>query len=213
MTFLFPKLTVFLGIPGNKTWYISKKKKNPKGSWIFIGRTDAEAPILWSPDAKSQLIGKDSDAGKDGRQKGMTEDEMVGWRQLNGHESEQTLGVGDGQGNPECCSPRGHKEGDTAERLNCTEVWERMYILFSSRGSQIHINCFKFTCPKALTALRLQPHCSQKCFPNTPVTNQRWDRRMRTSQGITHHAPRADSTHVETKPAPAQPMRVYGIYL
>ena len=76
---------------------------NPKGnqSWIFIGRTDAEAPILWPPDVKNWLIGKDPDAGKDWRQeeKGMTEDEMVGWRhQLDGHEFEQSLLVGDGQG-------------------------------------------------------------------------------------------------------------------
>ena len=75
---------------------------HPKGneSWIFIGRTDAEAetPILWIPDAKNWLIGKDSDAGKDWRQeeKGMTEDEMVGWHhQLDGHELEQAPGVGD----------------------------------------------------------------------------------------------------------------------
>ena len=81
------------------------KSVNPKGnqSWIFIGRTDAEAeaPILWPPNAKSWLIGKDSDAGKDWRQeeKGMTEGEMVGWHhRLNGHELEQALGVGDGQG-------------------------------------------------------------------------------------------------------------------
>ena len=73
------------------------KPVNPKGNqpWIFIGRTDAkaEAPILWPPDVKNWLIGKDSDAGKDWRRekKGMTEDEMVGWHhQLNGHESEQT---------------------------------------------------------------------------------------------------------------------------
>ena len=66
---------------------------HPKGdkSWVFIGRTDVEAetPILWPPDAKNRLSGKDPDAGKDGRQKekGMTEDEMVGWRQrLYGHE-------------------------------------------------------------------------------------------------------------------------------
>ena len=76
---------------------------HPKGnqSWIFIGRTDAEAetPILWPPDAKNWLIWKDPDAGKDWRweEKGMTEDEMVGWHhQLNGHEFEQALGVGDG---------------------------------------------------------------------------------------------------------------------
>ena len=75
----------------------------PKGNqpWIFIGRTDTEAepPILWPPDLKSQLIGKDPDAGKDWRQeeKGITEDKMVGWHhQLNGHEFEQTLGDGEG---------------------------------------------------------------------------------------------------------------------
>ena len=67
------------------------KPVNPKGNqpWMFIGRTDAEAPTFWPPDAKSQLFGKDLDAGKDWRQeeKGMTEDEMVGWHpQLNGHE-------------------------------------------------------------------------------------------------------------------------------
>ena len=78
---------------------------NPKGnqSWIFIGRADAEAeaPILWSTDAKNWLIGKDPDAGKDWRQeeKGMIEDEMVGWHHwFNGHEFEQTMGVGGGQG-------------------------------------------------------------------------------------------------------------------
>ena len=77
---------------------------NPKGNqpWIFIGRTDAEAeaPILWPPDVKSQLIGKDPDAGKDRRQeKGMTEDKMVGWYHwLSGHEFEQAPGGGEGQG-------------------------------------------------------------------------------------------------------------------
>ena len=80
-------------------------------SWIFIGRTDAEAetPILWPPDAKSWLIGKDPDAGKDWRQeeKGTTEDEMVGWHhRLYGHESEQAPEVDDGQGGLVCCSLR-----------------------------------------------------------------------------------------------------------
>ena len=75
---------------------------NPKGnqSWIFIGRTDAEAetPILWPPDAKNWLIGKDSESGKDWRQeKGTTEDKMVGWHhQLDGHKFEQAPGIGDG---------------------------------------------------------------------------------------------------------------------
>ena len=80
-------------------------KVNPTGnqSWIFIGRTDAEAeaPILWPPDVKSWLFRKDPDAGKDLRQKkqGMTEDEMIGWYHwLNGHEFEQALGDGEGQG-------------------------------------------------------------------------------------------------------------------
>ena len=94
-------------------------------SWIFIGRTDpeAEAPILWPPDAKNWLTGKDPDAGKDWRQeeKGMTEDEMVGWQHwLNGHEFEQTLGDSEGQGDLVCCSPRGCRELDTTEQLNWT---------------------------------------------------------------------------------------------
>ena len=96
---------------------------HPKGnqSWIFIGRTDAEAevPILWPPDGKNWLIGKDPDAGKDWRQeKGTIADEMVGWdHQLDGHEFEQALGVDDRRGSPVCCSPRGHKESDTTEWL------------------------------------------------------------------------------------------------
>ena len=99
----------------------------PKGDqpWMFIGRTDAEAetPILWPPHAKSWLTGKDPDAGKDWRreEKGTTEDEVVGWHHwLDEHESEQALGVGDGQGSLACCSPWGHKESDTTERLNWT---------------------------------------------------------------------------------------------
>ena len=95
-------------------------------SWVFIGRTDVEAeiPVLWPPDAKSWLIWKDPDAGKDRRQqeKGTTEDEMVGWHHwLNGHEFGLTLGVGDGQGGLTCCSPWGHRESDTTKRLNWTE--------------------------------------------------------------------------------------------
>ena len=101
------------------------KSVNPKGnqSWIFIGRTDAEAPTLWSPDEKSQLIGKGPDAGKDWRreEKGTTENEMVGWHhQLDGHEFEQTSGVGDGQGSLPCCNPWGRKESDRAQQLKWT---------------------------------------------------------------------------------------------
>ena len=86
--------------------------------------SEAEAPILWPPDVKNWLIGKDYDAGKDWRQeKGMTEDEMVGWHhRLNRHEFEQALGVGDGQGSLMSCNPWGHKELDTTEWLNWTEL-------------------------------------------------------------------------------------------
>ena len=97
---------------------------NPKRNqpWIFIGRTDAEAeaPVLWSPDAKSQLIGKDPDARKDWRQEEnrTTEDEMVGWHhRLNGHEFEQTPGDGEGQRSLAWCK-WGHKELGMTERLN-----------------------------------------------------------------------------------------------
>ena len=119
---------------------LSRKPKpvNPKGNqyWIFTGRVDAEAevPILWPPDAKNWLIGKDPDVGKDGRQeeKGTTEDEMVGWRLwLNGHEFVQALGVGDGQGSPACCSPWGCKELNTTERLNWTELRHWVMTLLS----------------------------------------------------------------------------------
>ena len=101
---------------------------NPKGNqhWIFTGRTntEAEAPILLPPDEKSQLIGKNPDAGKDWGQeeKGITEDEMVRWHLwLNGHDSEQTQGYSEGQGRLACCSSWGRKELDTTERLNNRE--------------------------------------------------------------------------------------------
>ena len=93
---------------------------------MFIGRTDieAETPILWAPAVKSWLIGKDPDAGTDWGQeeKGMTEDEMVGWHhQHNGHGFGWTPGVGDGQGGLRCCSSWGHKESETTEQLSWIE--------------------------------------------------------------------------------------------
>ena len=103
---------------------------HPKGdqSWVFIGRTDVEAetPIFWPPHVKGWLIGKDSDAGRDWGQeeKGMTEDEMVGWHHwLNGHEFGWTPRVGDGQGGLACCSSWGRKESDMTEWLNWTECY------------------------------------------------------------------------------------------
>ena len=115
-------------------------------SWIFIGRTDAEAgaPVLWPHDAKSWLIWKDPDAGKDWGQeeKGMTEVEMVGWHHwLNGLGLVWTPAVGDGQGGLACCDSWGHKESDTTEWLNWTKMktllrhqihahWERSLEIF-----------------------------------------------------------------------------------
>ena len=118
------------------------KPVNPKGnqSWIFIGRTDAEAeaPILWPPDVQNWLVGKDPDAGKDWRweEKGMTVDEMVRWHdQHSGCEFEPALGVDDGWIRLVCCSLCGCKELVTTEQLNwivdlqcctsssCTAMW------------------------------------------------------------------------------------------
>ena len=101
------------------------KPLDPKGNWpwIFIGRTDAEAeaPILWPPDVRSRLIGKDPDGGKDWgqKEKRVSEDEMAGWYHwCNGHELGQTLGDGEGQRGLVYYSPWGRKEWDTTERLN-----------------------------------------------------------------------------------------------
>ena len=126
-------------------------------SWIFIGRTDAEAetPILWPPDAKNWLIGKDPDAGKDWRQeKGTTEDEMVRWHhRLDGLEFEQALGVGDRQGSLWCCSPWGHKESDTTEQLNnnhsCFTLPLPVFVVLQ-RESAIRIRMFPLGLPSHL---------------------------------------------------------------
>ena len=111
------------------------KPVSPEGNqkWIFIGRTDtkAETPILWPPHLKNWLTGKDPDAGKDWRQeeKGMTEDDMVGWHhRLDGHDFEQAPGVGDGQGGLVCCDSWGRKESDTTQQLKWTELnWTDYY--------------------------------------------------------------------------------------
>ena len=112
-------------------------------SWVFIGRTDAKAetPILWPPDVKSWLIGKDPDAGRDWGQeeKEMTEDEMAGWHhRLDGHEFEWTPGVGDGQGGLSCCDSWGGKESDTTEWLSWTEL---MNVL---NATELQILCYEY---------------------------------------------------------------------
>ena len=103
--------------------------------WDFFGRNDAkaEAPVVWPPHAKSWLIGKDSDAGRDWGQEEKRETEV---RWLDGRESEWTPGVGDGQGGLACCDSWGRKESDTTERLNWTELnWDR-----SNRGEIPKLN-------------------------------------------------------------------------
>ena len=112
---------------------------HPKGnqSWIFIGRTDAEAkaPILWPPDAKHQLTGKDPEAGKDWRwdEKGMTEDEMVGWHHwLGGHEFEQAPGDGEGQGRPGMLQSMGSQ----------SQTWLSNWTTIQQSDSVIHMYMF-----------------------------------------------------------------------
>ena len=110
-------------------------------SWIFIGRTDAEAPILWPPDLKSWLTGKDPDAGNDWGQeeKGAAEDEMVKWNHwLNGHEFEQTLGDSEGQGSIVCCSPWGHRVGHDLETEQQQAVQETSWFTLFWSGLQTH---------------------------------------------------------------------------
>ena len=116
--------------------------------WDFFGGNDAKAetPVLWPPHAKSWLIGKDFNAGRDWGQeeKGMTEDEMAGWHHwLDGRKSEWTPGVGDRQGGLACCDSWGHKKSDMTEQLNWTELLVALtalhcnHVLFPSLGSRI----------------------------------------------------------------------------
>ena len=115
--------------------------------WVFIGRAAAEAetPILWPPHAKSWLIGKDPDAGRGWGQeeKGTAEDEMAGWHhRLDGHESEETLGIGDGQAGLACCDSWGRKESDITEQLNWTEstYWNKGTIQYFATWRRILSN-------------------------------------------------------------------------
>ena len=115
---LVPWIYLSLPLYNHKGFDLGYMKGNQ--SWIFIGRADAEAetPVLWPPDAKNWLSGKDPDAGKDRRQeeKGTTEDEMAGWHHwIDGHEFEWTLGVDNGQGGLACCSLWGRKESEPSD--------------------------------------------------------------------------------------------------
>ena len=124
------------------------KPVNCKGnqSWIFIGKTDAEteAPIIWRHDAKNWLTGKDPDAGKDWRQeeKEMTEDKMIGWLHwLDGHEFEQSLGVGDGQGSLVCCSSWGRK------------------VFWSCVFDMVVLNVAMYSCPDGIPEWAVRTRC------------------------------------------------------
>ena len=117
--------------------------------WVFFWRTEAKAetPILWPPHVKSWLIGKDSDAGRDWGQeeKGMTEDEMVGWHhRLDGCEFGWTPGGGDGQGGLVCCDSWGCKESDMTEQLNWIEL--RFVIAFLPRSKHPLISWLQSPC-------------------------------------------------------------------
>ena len=135
MIIIDPDLLVHL------TNYHSSKDNHNNQPWLFKGRTDAEveAPILWPPDSKSWLAGKDPDARKDwGQEKGATEHEMVGWHHcLNGHEFEQTLGDTEGWGSLACCSQWVQKEIKTWLSYWTTTYWhitaQMFNILFFSR--------------------------------------------------------------------------------
>ena len=161
------------------------KPFSPKGTrlWIFIGKTDAEAeaPVLWPPDVKSQLIGKDPDGGKHWGQeeKEGTEDEMVGWHHwLNEHEFEQTPGDSKGQGSVACCSPWGHKELDRTYQLNNNNNliapikngrrrrWHPTLVLLpgKSHGRRSLVGCSPWGREESDTTERLHFHFSLSCI-------------------------------------------------
>ena len=137
---------------------------NPKGHqpWILFGRTDAEGPLLWPPDANSWFSGKDPDAGKDWRQKEKkaTEDEIVRWHhQFNGHELGQTAGDGEGKGSLVCCSPCGHEELNVTWWLNNSnplrnqDLAPKLHYYFSA-APPLSLNSFPSlvsTCPLELS--------------------------------------------------------------
>ena len=138
---------------------VSWTARRSNQSWVFIGKTDVEAetPILWPPDVKRWLIGKDPDAGKNWGQeeKETTEDEMAGWHHRpDGHGFGWTLGVGDGQEGLACCSSWGYKESDMTEQLNWTE-WLNCWL------------CHLFLLPNALPSKDSEIHALK--LPGKPI--------------------------------------------
>ena len=139
-------------------------------SWAFIERTDVEAetPILWPPDMKNWLTGKDPDAGKDWGQeeRGTTEDDMVGWHPwLNGHGFRWTPGVGDGQRGLACCGSWGRKESDTTERLNCTMLcWFLWYNSVNQLYVYIYSLLIKSSSHPLLPSLQVITELSSLCY-------------------------------------------------
>ena len=141
--------------------------------WDFFGRNDAKAeiPALWPPHAKSWLIGKDSDDGRDWGQEeeGTTEDEMAGWHHwLDGCEFEWTLGVGDGQGGLACCDSWGHKESDTTERLNWTELNHNYW------ASALEPLCHNYWSPHTLEPLLCNKRASPQREARAPRGGAAW---------------------------------------
>ena len=136
--------------------------------WDFFGKNDAKAetPVLWPPHAKSWLIGKDPDAGRDWGQeeKGTTRDEMAGWHHgLDGREFEWTPGVGDGQGGLAWCSSWGHKESDTTERLNWTKL-------------DLNFGCIRFPSVFLLTGVYLNRPWTLFCRGERGNIEESWSR-------------------------------------
>ena len=141
--------------------------------WDFFGRNDAkaEAPVLWPPHAKSWLIGKDSDAGRDWgqKEKGMTQDEMAGWHhRLDGRESEWTPGDGDGQGGLACCDSWGHKEPDTTERLNWTELKVQLKHRFPWNNWPFHLDSIHPHLPSIVSAFYGNKHIGTSVYISLP---------------------------------------------
>ena len=147
-------------------------------SWVFIGRTDveAEAPILWPPDAKSWLIWKDPDVRRNWGQdeKGTTKDEMVRWHhQLNGHGFGWTPGVGDGQGGLAFCSSWGCKESDITERLNWTELNAMAIFINTWVSTQTHSLAVSWEDLEAKACLEYRAQLEARSWFLAPFCNKR----------------------------------------